>query len=109
MAQTENSPATNQQLFDIGKIMIHNSGCFNQDLRTWESKDAGDLTWENFQTHFSEAQQELELSQPTDSAMRFNQSNIARETAKIVTENFKQAPLIQEYPSYYEKILKLML
>ena len=83
MAQAAKSPETNQKLVDIGKIVIQNAGCFTQDLRTLNSKDAGDINWENFQTHFREAQQEIEAAQPTSSAMGFNRANIAQETSKI--------------------------
>ena len=48
MANAAKSPATSQQLIDIGKIILQRAGCFTHDLRLWNARPIDEQTWLNF-------------------------------------------------------------
>ena len=109
MANAAKSPATSQQLIDIGKIILQRAGCFTHDLRLWNARPIDEQTWPNFQDHFSSAQRELELAQPQANTMGFHQStaNSADAIANRVIEQLRHEansvqPAADLQPQYYD-------
>ena len=65
MAQAAKSPAKNEQLINIGIIIIQRAGVFTHDIRKWLKLPAQEHNWPTFQEHFSKSELELKLAQPT--------------------------------------------
>ena len=63
MAQAAKSPATNEQLINMGIIILQRVGVFTLDIREWLKVPAKEHNWPTFQEHFSKSQLELELAQ----------------------------------------------
>ena len=72
MAQAAKYPATNEQLINIGIIILQRAGVFIQDIREWLKCPAQEHNWPTLQEHFRKSQLELELSQPTANRMSFH-------------------------------------
>ena len=49
MAQAAKSPATNEQLINIGIIILQREGVFTQDIRDWLKHPAQEHNWPTFQ------------------------------------------------------------
>ena len=81
MAQAEKSPATSEQLINIGIIILQRAEFFTHDIREWLKHPAQEHNWPMFQEHFSKSQLQLEISQPTANCMGFHnqKSNNAEE------------------------------
>ena len=78
MAAHANAAETQQQMINLGLIIITRSTIFASDIREWHARPAAEKTWTIFKTHFQEAQKEIKKSQPdvtTDSLGYHNQAN----------------------------------
>jgi hypothetical protein len=109
MSHAANTPATSQQLINIGQVILQRAGCFVSDIRAWNARPPAQQTWNNFQVHFSDAQRDLALAQPLTSSMGFlAQSNSAEEIANNVIlklreeANQMQPPGDEQFNGYYD-------
>ena len=76
MAQSAKYPATNEQLINIGIIILQRAVVFTHDIRKYLKRPAQEHNCPTFQEHFSKSQLEIELAQPTANCMGFhNQSS----------------------------------
>ena len=94
MAQAAKSPATSEQLINIGIIILQRTGVFTHNIREWIKCPAQEHSWLTFQEHLSNSQLELEIAQPTANSMSFhNQSaNNADKIVKISTTIYQPTP-----------------
>ena len=84
MAQAEKSPATNEQLINIGIIILQRAGVFTHEEQKWPT----------FQEHFSKYQLDLELAQPTTNSMGFHNqdANSAEKLKTNYTKKYQPSP-----------------
>ena len=75
MAQAAKSPATSEQLINIGIIILQLAGVFTHAICEWIKRPAQEHNWPTLQEHFSKSQLELELAQPTENCMGFQNQN----------------------------------
>ena len=64
MADAANASETDDQVVDIGLIVISRATIFSSDVRKWHDKPRDDRTLTNFKIHFKEAQKAIKRSQP---------------------------------------------
>ena len=103
MAQEAKSPSTNEQLINIGIIILQRAGVFTHDIRKWLKRPAQEHNWPTFQEHFSKSQMDLELAQPTSNSMGFHNqsSNRADEIVNKLYNKISDDPIVPG--TYYEK------
>jgi len=58
VAHAGNDPITDTTLLRIFRKVIGDRGLFELDLRDWDKKEPADQTWDNFKTHFTNANKE---------------------------------------------------
>ena len=75
MAQAAKSPATSEQLINIGIIILQRAGVFTHNIRKWLKRLAQEHNLPTFHNHFSKSQLELELAQPAANCMGFHNQN----------------------------------
>ena len=88
MADAANASETDDQLVNIGLIIISRVTIFAGDVRKWHEKPRADQTWPNFKVHFKDAQKAIKRSQPavtTDSLGFHGQANSANQ--QVLTAN----------------------
>ena len=85
MAQAAKSPATSEQLINIGIIILQRAGVFTHDIRKWLKHPVQEQNWPKFQEHFSKSQLDLELAQPPSNSMGFHNQS-ANSADKIVNK-----------------------
>lgn len=64
-ADAAETPYTQQQLIDLGYLIISKTNAFSQDIRAWLRRPRAEHTWQNFKEHFRTAYQELRTTQGT--------------------------------------------
>ena len=89
MAQAAKSPATNEQLINIGIIILQRAGVFTNNIREWLKRLAQEHNWPTFQEHFSKSKLELKLAQPTANSMGFHNQE-ANSADEIVNKLYKK-------------------
>ena len=104
MAQAEKSPATSEQLINIGIIILQLAGVFIHDIREWLKRPAYEHNWPTFQEHFSKSQLELELAQTTANIMVFHNqsSNSADKIVKKIYDKISADTIASD--NYYIKL-----
>ena len=103
MAQAAKSPATNEQLINIGIIILQHAGFFTHDIRKCIKLPAQEHNRKTFQEHFSKSQLELELARPTANSMGFH-NQYANSADKIVNKLYENISADTTAPAaYYEK------
>ena len=103
MAQAAKSPATSEQLINIGIIILQLVGVFTHDIREWIKHPAQEHNWPTFKEHFSKYQLELELAQPTENCMGFHNQN-ANNADEILNKLYDKISANSTAPAtYYEK------
>ena len=66
------SPATSEQLINIGIIILQRAGVFTHDIREWLKHPTQEHNWPKSQEHFSKSKVEIKLAQPTAKCMGFH-------------------------------------
>ena len=103
MAQAAKSPATSEQLINIGIIILQRAGVFTHDILEWIKRPAQEHNWPTFQEHLSKSQLELELAQPTANCMGFHNQS-ANNAEEIVNKLYDKISSNTTAPAtYYEK------
>ena len=85
----QNDALTQQQIINMAYVIIERSKVFKKDLRDWNKKADAHKTWNNFKTHFREAQQELRNSGDLTVAQAMEKS----ELVNAVTESINNIML----------------
>ena len=102
MTRAAKSPATSEQLINIGIIILQRAGFFTHDICEWLKRPAQEQNCPTFHEHFSKSQLELELAQPTTKCMGFlNQSSNSAD--KIVNKLYNTISADTTAPSTYYK------
>jgi hypothetical protein len=83
-------PFTDRQILNTAYTLVFNTGVYFDDCKTWNAKAAGDKTWDNFKTHFLEAQETLRLQQATSQQAGFHNANAARQHQGISHEMYEE-------------------
>ena len=103
MALAANSAFSDSQLVRMGMTCIKNTNDFEQALSHWYAKPVADRTWQNFKTHFEEAQ--LNMRKVRGPTMRSNllnqQVNHIMDTMEVQKQQYLNAVTASE-----ERILK---
>ena len=102
MAQAAKTPATSEQLINIGIIILQRAGVFAHNIREWLKRPAQEHNWPTFQEHFSKSQLELELAQPTANSMGFHNQS-ANSTDEIVNKLYNKISADTTAPATYYK------
>ena len=103
MAQAAKSPATNEQLINIGIIILQHLGVFTEDIRNWIKRPAQEHNWSTFQEHLRKSQLELELAQLTANSMGFH-NQYANSADAIVNKLYEKISVDTSAPAaYYDK------
>ena len=100
MAQASKSPATSEQLINVGIIILQRAGVFTHDICESLKRHAQEHNWPTFQEHFSKSQLELELAQPTANSMGFHNQS-ANSADEIVNKLYDKISLDTTAPSNY--------
>ena len=72
-------PYTAEQLLRIAYTLVFKTGLYFEDCKTWNSRPAAQHTWDNFKTHFQNAQCLLRDQMRTTKQAGFH-SNLAQHT-----------------------------
>ena len=76
LANSANIACTEEQILDIGLTAMRNTRDFETALADWDKKPAVQKTWDNFKTHFKEAQQQLKrIRGPTMQQAGYHHAN----------------------------------
>ena len=103
MAQSEKSPATSEQLINIGIIILQRAGVSAHDIREWLKRPAQEHNWPTFQEHFSKSQLEIELAQPTANSIGFHNQS-ANSADEILNKLYdKISADTNAHATYYQK------
>ena len=103
MAQAAKSPATNEQLINVGIIILQRAGVFTQDICDWLKRPAQEHNWPTFQEHFSKSQLHMEFAQPTSNSMGFHNQD-ANSADTIVNKLYNNISAKTAAPAcYYDK------
>jgi hypothetical protein len=99
MADHAHSAETPQQMINLGLIIITKSNVFASNIQKWHARPDADKTWQNFKTHFIEAQQAIRQSQPTittDSLGYHGQANAATTVDEVISKLSSQQSTASE-------------
>ena len=102
MAQAEKSPATSEQLINIGIIFLQRAGVFTNNIRECLNRPTQEQNWPTFQEHFSKSQLELELAQPTANCMGFHNQS-ANSADEILNKLYDKISSDTTAPATYYK------
>ena len=70
-------PYSSAQILEFGLTSIRSTRDFEKGLSDWNKKDIADKTWNNFKTHFKEAQTELkDIRGPTMQQAGYHHANM---------------------------------
>jgi hypothetical protein len=86
-------------MINLGSIIITKSNISASDVRKWHSRPGAKKTWQNFKTHFKEAQQAIRQSQPTittDSLGYHGQANAASIVDEVISKLSSQQSTASE-------------
>ena len=86
MAEAQGAPETDQQLINIGIIIIMNATIFATYVEEWETRAAADKTWPHFKTFFINAQIAYKRARPTTTIAEQGYANQANMMEEIITE-----------------------
>ena len=102
MAQAATSPATIEQLINIGIIILQHAGFFTHDIHEWLKCPTQEHNWPTFQKHFIKYQLELELAQLTANCMGLHNQS-ANSAEEIVNKLYDKISADTTAPAtYYE-------
>ena len=93
-------PSTNEQLINIGIIILQRAGIFAQDIRNWLKHPVQEHNWPTFQEYFSKSQPEMELAQPTANSMGFHNQD-ANSAYAIVKKLYEKISADTAAPAAY--------
>ena len=102
MAQAAKSPATSEQLINIGIIILQRAGVFTHDICEWLKCPAQEHNWPTFQEHFSKSQLEIELAQPTANSMGFHNQS-ANSADEILNKLYNKISADTTAPATYNE------
>ena len=74
-ANASNLPFTVVQILNTAYNLVFNTGCFFKDSKKWNACPNNEKTWDNFKTHFLQAQNELWLQQQTTQTSGYTSTN----------------------------------
>ena len=86
MAEAQGAPETDQQLINIGMVIIQNATIFATHVEDWEKRIAANKTWPHFKTFFTNAQIAYKKARPTTTIAEQGYSNQANLVEEIVNE-----------------------
>ena len=86
MAEAQGAPETDQQLINIGIIIIMNANIFASYVEKWENRAAADKTWPHFKTFFIDAQIAYKRARPTTTIADQGYSHQANLVEEIVNQ-----------------------
>ena len=76
MGTSAGIPYTEAQLLDVGLTVLRNTRDFERALGDWEAKQNVTKTWDNFKTHFTNAQKQLKaIRGPTMQQAGYHHAN----------------------------------
>ena len=102
MAQAETSPATSDQIINIGIIILQCAGVFTHDICEWLKHTAQEHNSPTFQEHFSKSQLELEHAQTTANIKGFHNQS-ANSADEIVNKLYDKISSDSTAPATYYK------
>ena len=87
LAQAAKMTHSENQLLNLGLTVARNTRDFERALETWEDKPAIEKTWNNFKTHFKEAQKRLKaIRGPTMQQAGCHHANVLANAMKEETK-----------------------
>ena len=75
IAEAGGQPFTAQQLVNTAYTLVFNTGLYFDDCKTWVHHPIAEKTWDNFKSHFLEAQQNLQMQQHMTQQASFHGAN----------------------------------
>ena len=75
-ADAGGQPYTAQQIINNAYTIVFQTGMFFDDCKTWRAKPDADKTWQNFKTHFGEAQRQLRLQTATMQSAGYHEAKL---------------------------------
>ena len=97
-------PYSNQQMVDLGYIVVSRQPIFRSDIRRWLRREPVDQTWQDFQDVFTTAHQELRETESSMEEMGYQSANaMASQMANQVIEELRaemheRAPAVDHSP-----------